>query len=169
MKEYIPPISSRETYELIAIARSTTADWEEEAIDQAKNELLKRGVTVEDQQLIFKQWDDELARFELAKQNKLEQNAIEGYTLFEMLAIIILTPIFVSGNWGLGPSLIGLKRGNYKRKFKQRILLLLAGISFWITVGILISKKEERRRQEEIDSIDISEWRENVYDEMNNE
>ena len=58
MTEYNPPISTRETYDLIAIANSTTFDWEQDAIDQAKNELLKRGVTIEYQKEILSQWEE---------------------------------------------------------------------------------------------------------------
>ena len=42
MKEYKPPIASRDTEELISIANGTTDEWQQDAINQAIEELKKR-------------------------------------------------------------------------------------------------------------------------------
>jgi hypothetical protein len=58
--EFIPPVSERETDELIAIANSTTDDWQQEIIEQSKVELNKRGISKEMQveQLVI--WEKEI-------------------------------------------------------------------------------------------------------------
>lgn len=42
MKVFNPPIEKRTNEELIAIANSTTNDWQKEAVEQAKAEIVKR-------------------------------------------------------------------------------------------------------------------------------
>ena len=167
MTEYNPPISTRETYDLIAIANSTTFDWEQDAIDQAKNELLKRGVTIEYQKEILSQWEEIENQLEIAHQVQLEKNAEEGYPIIQMLLIVILTPILIFSKLDLGPSLFRLRRENFKKKFKQRILLLLAGIAVWIIIAILSANESEKRYQEEIDNVDISAWQKHFYGKDN--
>ncbi len=46
---FTPPISDRETEELILIANNTTNAWQEDAIRQAKEELKKRDISNDEQ------------------------------------------------------------------------------------------------------------------------
>jgi aspartokinase len=55
--EFDPPIHTRTTNELIAIA-NYTEDWNEEAIEQAKAELVKRGITKEEQEKKVNEWNE---------------------------------------------------------------------------------------------------------------
>ena len=52
MPEYYPKISERQTDELIEIANSTNEFWQQDAIDQAKIELIK-GILQKNSKMIF--------------------------------------------------------------------------------------------------------------------
>ena len=52
---YTPPISDRETEELILIANNTTNAWQEDAIRQAKEELKKRNISYDEQNKVLQQ------------------------------------------------------------------------------------------------------------------
>jgi hypothetical protein len=161
--DFIPPISNRDTEELIAIAYGTTDDWQQTAIDQAKEELKKRKVTKEEQNRILDNWKKDAEIFELAHQKQLEQNKTEGYTLGKMFYIFFVAPFILAGRWTVDLSLSELKIENYKRKFKQRLFLLLGGTIFWILFLVVGANDYEKKRQEEIDKVDISEWEKNYY------
>lgn len=163
MKEYNPPISNRDTEELIAIANGTTDDWQQDAINQAIDELKKRNVTKEQQNKILEQWKKEEEKLELAYQKQLEQNETEGYSTGKMVYIFLVAPLILAGRWTVDLSLRELKRENYQKKFKQRFLLLLGGTTFWILFLVSGANDYERKRQEEIDKVDISEWEKNYY------
>ena len=55
MSEYYPKISERQTDELIEIANSSTEVWQQDAINQAKFELIKRNITEKQQNAFFEQ------------------------------------------------------------------------------------------------------------------
>jgi len=74
MMEYNPQIQKRDTEELIAIANSTANEWQQAAIDQAREELTKRGITKEFEQKVIQKWEEELHQIEAAYQKKLEHN-----------------------------------------------------------------------------------------------
>ncbi len=48
-KEYSPPIHERDDDELISIACSVSDEWQKEAIDQARQELIRRDISEEEQ------------------------------------------------------------------------------------------------------------------------
>ncbi|WP_194766311.1 hypothetical protein [Tamlana sp. I1] len=57
MSEYNPPISERETLELIEIANCNDENiWQREATLQAKNELVKRDISQEEQNQVIEKW-----------------------------------------------------------------------------------------------------------------
>lgn len=163
MTEFNPPISTRDTEELIAIANGTTDNWQQEAIDQAIDELRKRNITREQQNRILDLWKNEDEKLELAYQRQLEQNETEGYSTGKMIYIFLVAPFILVGRWTVDLSLIELKRENYIKKFKQRLFLLLGGTTFWILFFVVSAGDYERKRQEEIDKVDISEWEKNYY------
>ncbi len=131
MTEFNPPIRQRETDELIAIAYGTVDDWQQLAIDQALEELNKRGISKEYRERLLDKWKKEEKRLEEIHQRQLEQNAIEVYSLQKMIYIFIAAPMILVGKWTVDKSLFELKRENYQRKFKQRLLLLISGTFFW--------------------------------------
>jgi hypothetical protein len=163
MMEFNPQIQKRDTEELIAIANSTTSEWQQAAIDQAREELNKRGITKEYEQKTILRWEEEQRRFELEYQNELEQNVSKTYSLFEMAGIFFSAPFILGGRqkWSNDLSLSELRQNNYKRKFRQRILLLISGTTFWVLFMLAGYAYYERKWQAEIDQADISEWENN--------
>jgi len=163
MTFFNPPISERPTEELILIANGTTEDWQQEGIDQAKSELQKRNISREYQNKVFEKWEQKNKRRERAYQQKLERNKEEGYSLFFMFFIFLIAPLLIKGRWFLGPNLRELKQENYQKKFKQRLILLIAGFTFWIILIGSDQNEYERKRQLGIDTADISEWERKYY------
>ncbi len=163
MIEFNPPISRRDTEELIAIANGTIDDWQQDAIDQAKDELNKRKVTRYDQDKTLDRWKKKAEKLELAYQKKLEQNETESYTIEKMIYIFLMAPFILARQWTVGLSLSELKKENYQKKFNQRLFLLLGGTTFWILFGVINANDYEKKRQKEIEKVDISEWEKNYY------
>ena len=161
MIKYNPPINTRETDELIIIANSSTNDWQMDAITQAKNELQKRGITTEIQKEVINKWNEEEKLFEIKYQEQLDQNLLESYSMGKMATIFLLAPFILSGRWRVDLSLSELKRENYQKKFKHRLILLFGGILFWILFITSSFNISEKQRLEEIEKINISEWEKN--------
>jgi flagellar motor component MotA len=59
VKEFTPPISIRDTEELIAIIYSLMENWQREAIDQAKEELKRRGIAKDYIEYVVDGWAEE--------------------------------------------------------------------------------------------------------------
>ena len=171
MTEFNPPIEERETLELIAIANGTLDEWQQDAINQAKDELRNRGITENYQKRVIEKWIEERNRLEIAYQKQLELNVTESYLTWEMIYILIVAPLILMGKWTVGLSLRELKRENYLKKFKQRLLLLIGGIAFWILIGALSFHDAEKDRLDKIEKADISVWEKNRYqtDSLTNE
>ena len=55
--------------------------------------------------------------------------------------------------------IIRLRRKNFYLKFKQGLILLFSGCIFWFLLIYNAYQQDEKERLEEIDKIDISEWR----------
>lgn len=127
-----PPIKSRPTNELIGIKYSSKDYWQQEAIEQAKIELQVRGVTEEYEQKLLDKWQRQVELEEIQEQKRLEKNEQEGYKKLEMLEIYLTAPLIFLGRWHAGLSLFELREENFKRKFKQRLYLLIAGTLSWI-------------------------------------
>lgn len=163
MTEFNPPISARETDELIAIANDNTDNWQQDAIEQAKDELRKRNVTRDYQNKILEKWEKEEENAELEYQRQLEVNATESYSIGKMVYIFLVAPFILLGKWTVDISLGDLKRENYQKKFKQRLFLLLGGTLFWILFLAVNVGDYDKQRLEEINSADISEWERKYY------
>ncbi|OFX18460.1 MAG: hypothetical protein A2033_07510 [Bacteroidetes bacterium GWA2_31_9] len=161
MTDFNPPIEIRDIEELIAIANSSVEYWQQEAIDKAKKELKKRGITKEQQQEILDKFANEEKQFEIEYQKQLESNATEKYSFIIMIYIFFIAPLILLGRWSVDYSLIELHKENYKIKFKQRLLLLLGGLSFYIVFFAIGINNYEKKHQAEIDNADISSWEKN--------
>jgi hypothetical protein len=171
MTEFNPPIETRETLELIAIANGTLDEWQQEAIDKAKDELKNRGISDEYQKKVVDKWIKEIKQSEIAYQSQLDQNKTESYSTLDMIYIFLVAPFLLVGKWTVGLSLRELKRENYSKKIRQRLLLLIGGIGFWISISVLSFNLSEKKRLENIDKADISAWEKNRYptDSLTNE
>lgn len=157
MKEFTPPISERETEELILMAHGTTDSWQKEAIDQAKSELFRRNVSIEFQQSFLKQCEEEEKRLQEVYQRQLQLNETEGYSTWKKIGIFFLAPLLLSGRLSADLTLSELKSENYKRKFKQRLFLLISGTIFWVLFIVINVEIDRSRSEKEIDKTDISE------------
>ncbi|HBG70400.1 MAG: hypothetical protein A2W93_09095 [Bacteroidetes bacterium GWF2_43_63] len=157
MREFDPPISERETEELILIAHGTIDSWQKEAIDQAKSELIRRNVSYESQLEFLKQCEEEEKRFQETYKREMQLNETEGYSIWIKIAIFFQAPLLLSGRLSIGLTLSELKKENYSRKLKQRLFLLISGTLFWvlfIVAAVEIGKRDSERK---IDKTDISE------------
>ncbi len=139
MKEFDPPISIRSTNELIVIAYGTTEEWQPEAINQAIEELERREVPEEYRKHVLSELSEEFQNFEIAYQKQLKENAKVGYSLAECFFLFLFAPFSVIRPYNLWFSFSELWEESFKRKFKQKLFLLIGGIGFWISVGIISS------------------------------
>ena len=139
MSTFDPPMSERDTEDLVAIAHGTTENWQREAIDQAREELIKRGITDEHQQRILARWEKQEKRVEQEYAKWLSDNATESYALAEKAFIFAIAPFIILAPWKFssGPSLRVLKEQDYQRKFAQRRILLWSGTLSWIFLIII--------------------------------
>ena len=71
--QYYPPFEERETDELIVVANTSENYWSPEIIEMAKNELLKRNVSVEEQLEKLKRWNEEFDELETGMQEAFEK------------------------------------------------------------------------------------------------
>ena len=171
MTEFNPPIVTRETLELIAIANGTLDEWQQAVIDQAKDELRNRGISEEYQKRVIDKWIEERNQLEIAYQKQLELNKEESYSTGEMIYILLVAPFILLIKWPVGLSLRELRRENYTKKINQRLLLLFGGIAFWILIAVLTFNDSEKDRLDKIEKADISAWEKNRYgtDSLTNE
>ena len=126
---------------LIAIACSSD-------IAELKNESLAKlkeyGLTQEQIEERYKMLDSNKAQekaFNKAWEKQAERNKIDTYTTKERLLIFFWGPIELFKNFNSG--LRELHEFNYKTKFRQRLLLLIAGTIFWILAVIVVFKYSE--------------------------
>ena len=128
MAEYRPKISERLTDELIEIANASTEVWQQDAIDQAKIELVKRNISEKQQDDFFDQKTEEIGDYYENEELKRKVNETEKYNIFEMILIVIISPFILIRQWSV---LYQLKQQNYNLKFKQRIILFTLGMIIW--------------------------------------
>lgn len=136
-KDFSPAISSYNNQELIAISVSTAEFWHAEAVLQAREELLKRDLPGDMMEALLKKWKGVTVDDELARLKQLAINEKAGYSVFAMLYIFLFAPSFMSGRMRFDKSLVELKRGGFKLKYRQRALMIYLGLAFWIIVIIL--------------------------------
>lgn len=131
-----PPIASRTTAELLKMS-SDAETWQPEARALARMELDKRGVPAQE----IADREKEFNEASLAHRELLERNAQEGYSLRQLLGILLIAPLLIIGkvvgsklflNVKLG--LTELDRRNYKKKYRQRVAMLIAGTLLWFIV-----------------------------------
>lgn len=158
--EFNPPISERETEELIEIAHSTTEEWQYEAIKQAKKELDRRGITTEEQNRTIQKWKEKAKKFLKYESKRLEKNKTESYQVWEMIVLFLFGPfLFLRPYLFNTHTLFNLRGENYFLKFKQRILIFTLSFLTWYFYINYSFEQSEKKRLEEIQKIDISEWK----------
>lgn len=134
--DFHPPLASRPTADLLKIAVDA-ATWQPEAQALARMELNKRGFQDEDIRVREEAFQQAFrAQIELH-----ERHAQEGYSARQLLGIFLVAPLLIIGkiigrkfflNVKLGLS--ELDRRNYRKKYRQRVAMLIGGTLFWFIV-----------------------------------
>jgi hypothetical protein len=134
--------------------------------DELKNESLEKLLNygLDENQINerfknLKSEDDELKAFKKAWEKQKERNQFEKYSFIEKLKIFLFGPYELFKFFSSG--LTDLKKENYKIKFRQRLVLLIAGTFFWIVFGIATYQYYEYKRIQEIENVDTTYWENN--------
>jgi len=75
--EFYPPFEERETDELIVLANSEDDYWAPEAVELAKNELIRRNVSPEEQLEKIKKWTEEFNEIEKEWEIKFDKKKMQ--------------------------------------------------------------------------------------------
>ena len=146
----------KEDEELIVIASGTTEDWQQIAIDKAKDILRKRNISQDEQLRTFREINKLVDDY---NKEVLIQRREEDYTLIEKVVLVIWWPRTIFRDWYL-------KKDGYELKAKRRIQLI--GLGILLTAFLFVWAKydweeQEKRRIEEINNVDITEWEKTYY------
>ncbi len=152
MKEFNPPLSERNTTELIIIAFSSTDEWQKGAILKAKSILKNRGLSKKEQVKLF----EEITKLKQGGWKiEMERRAIEDYSLIEMVFMFLNIFRTIFQDWTL-------RKEGYVLKAKRRLQIIFLSIIFF---GLLFSwviinpDNLEQKRIDEIKSHDITDWK----------
>lgn len=86
----------------------------------------------------------------------LRKNKTESYSAWEMILIFVFGPLKFFHRYDV---VFSLRKENYLLKFKQRIKILTLGFISWFIVIYLTFNYYEQKRLQEIENIDISDWK----------
>ena len=128
-----PPVFERSDTELFGMI-SNSKKWSIEASEQAYCELQKRNYSELEIDKRKESLERIVSQSEAEELKQREANAKEGYTIHEMLLVIFGLPFRLLFNSGLLSSYWDLEKNNYKKKMKQRIVLILIAILFGLFV-----------------------------------
>lgn len=160
MTQYTPPIKERSTEELVDIANAPRGHWQEDAVYQAKKELVRRSVCQREQDKIIEKWVSEAQEFYALEAQRLENNKTESYKFWELIILFLLGPfLFLKPYLSNSHTIFTLRRENYFLKFKQRIIIFALSFSAWFLYINYSFHLSEKNRLEEIQKIDISDWK----------
>ena len=124
--EYNPPIKERDTKELLSIVENVS-DWKEDALAQARNELIKRGYSIQSQHNRAKSKKRYTRRVASIK-------AEASYSPWSLIALYIFAPFILAMKLSIGISgdtFLELKNEGYEKKWKQRLLMTTLGNLTW--------------------------------------
>ncbi len=76
MTEFTPPVSERKTDELIEIVSSGKDHWNEEAIRQSKQELVKRNISQKEQERVIEKWEKEAETYLAQEKKRLKKTKL---------------------------------------------------------------------------------------------
>ncbi len=131
--KFTPPISERETDELVFIANDEEGNWHKEAIIQAKNELYKRGITEKQQKEkvnSLREKYEEYVRIEKAK----------DYSLVEKIIMFLFWYQYILWDWNL-------RRKGFKVKANSRLKMIGLGILLYTLFIIYISVDAQNKEK----------------------
>ncbi|MBL7733579.1 MAG: hypothetical protein JNM88_20585 [Chitinophagaceae bacterium] len=129
--EYKPPLSERQTNELLDII-SNEDEWVKEAQQSAEEELRRRNISNETIAAEKVKRIKGLEKIRKQRVDKLEANRTASYSLKEMIAIVVFFPFSLFLHLNPLAEFWKLDAGNYKRKIWQRSMLIVVSIFLWI-------------------------------------
>lgn len=141
MINYNPPIKERETEVLVYIAHCLYDNWYEDAVEQAKEELCKRNISIKAQNKIIEKLKKEHDEYEKEMQEMLQINESKKYSLLQLIWIFIISPLILLGKIDYDMSVSELNKEHYFIKSKQRKTTLIIGAFVYISVFYLLTKK----------------------------
>lgn len=128
-----PPVTEITDKELFNMI-SNDKKWSKEAADQAYFELQKRNYSVVQINNRKEKLQKILFRFENRVSNQRKANTTVGYTIGEILLVIIGLPFRLITNGNLLSFFWNLDKYNYKKKTRQRAFLVVIAIIFWLFI-----------------------------------
>ncbi|MFT2009858.1 hypothetical protein ACMA1I_14355 [Pontibacter sp. 13R65] len=156
--EFHPPIVERRKDELIEIANFPDK-WQPEAVEQAKAELVKRSVSVKEQE---KTAEKLIRKYQAEQKCEMKKRAMVSYDPIELFFMFLRLPATILWGWSL-------KSEGYAKLHKQRLWVIASALLFYM--GILLffflysAPKAEKARLKLIEEQDISEWEKNYFGE----
>lgn len=161
MTKFVPSIYERETDELIEIANCKDENiWQKEATIQAKKELIKRNISQKQQNIVILDKENKNNKTKKAELKRLESNRTKSYNLLEIILLFLFGPLIFFSPFLFGSdTMFELVRENYILKFKQRIIVFVLSFISWGIYGNYTFNQSEKKRLEEIEKIDISDWK----------
>jgi hypothetical protein len=164
-------IRNEEDSNLIWICNSKTQFWNEGTKVLAKKEIRRRKIQpseIKEFLKDFNNWSKETEKeweqIYLETINNEENIEKTEFSLYEKILIIATAPFTIKWR-GIGPSLFSLYRDKKMKMFWEKLILFALGILIWIGIINYSFELSEKKRMEEIEKIDISDWeKENGYD-----
>lgn len=129
--EYNPPIKNRDTKDLLSIVENVD-DWKEDALTQARNELVKRGYSIQKQKNRAKSKKRYTKRVASIKADKT-------YKRWELIVLYIFAPIIfalhiIFSIQIFGDTFLELRADGFEKKWKQRLLATTLGNFSWLII-----------------------------------
>ncbi|ALI98310.1 hypothetical protein [Rufibacter tibetensis] len=156
--EFNPPIKERETEDLLEIVCFPNS-WQLEAVEQAKTELNKRGISLEEQLQWLEKYNWYL-KVELRGEKR--KRALMRYNPVELILMFFQLPGTILWDWNL-------KREGYLRMHKQWLRVIALSLFFYACIFLSIftqKSKSDEAWLKEIQEQDISEWEKSYYGEV---
>lgn len=151
----IPPLTEREDFDLILIAKNDNHSWRPEVSLLALAELKNRGITqLKVDEIYLEILENGKRAYELIIANR----KTEDYPLFEKIYKCIWWPKTLLFDWDL-------KTHGYDLMAKRRYQLIGLGILIWISLFAYIGVDANKREQaliDKINKVDNSKWEERI-------
>lgn len=121
MKKF-PDFEEYSDDELIYLVFAQKDQWQKEAVEYASFLIEQRGLTIQYCHKRKKEIHDEIESF---NQQEFENRKFEGFSLIDLLLIVLFWPQKLFFDWGL-------KKNGYSKKFKQRNYAIIIGVLFYL-------------------------------------
>jgi uncharacterized protein YeaO (DUF488 family) len=130
--------------ELIWIICEEKDEWQNAAVEYAKDILQERGLS---ESFIEKRYHNLRAEFEQNWQEELEARKTEDFHIISLAFMVLFWPREVLRNWYL-------KREGYHRKSRQRLIAIGIGVLAYLTLIINANLSADDMLQQRIAEID---------------